>query len=504
MNANQTCFRPLSTPSTATLPDERGGYVGMTRRRFVRCALALAGGCTLCSPTRGLTAGVNGGAATTQLVSPGCRRSRLKVAKLYLGTPGGHWPTPKLDLEAERRRYEAAFDRMKDAFADVDFTGNRLLSKVEELDAVRDAVREADGVLLIHLSMGIGGLLRELLGAGRPTVLFAVPYSGHEWSGFGALRKEPLGAKFESMLTSDLGELAAAVRPFRALHHLREARILNVTARALPATYTQAVATRFGTEIRVLPQPRVLGAYEAVSPAQAEAEARRWIRGATRVVEPTREEIVNSCRLALAFERLLAEEEATCLTVDCYGTMYRKLPAFPCVGFVRLNDMGLAGICESDLTSAMTFLLLQGLSGRPGFISDPTLDTSKQAIVLAHCLGTRRMDGPSGPMQPYKLRTIMERQEGCVPQVTMRVGQRVTQALLVGTEKLLYFTGTIVEAPDIERGCRTKMTVRVDGDIEKLWQNWGHGLHRVTCYGEVTADLKRFCRFAGLEMVNEA
>ena len=152
----------------------------------------------------------------------------------------------------------------------------------------------------------------------------------------------------------------------------------------------------------------------------------------------------------------------------------------------------------------MTFVMLQSLSGKPGFISDPTLDTSKSAIILAHCLGTRRMDGPDGPAHPYKLRTIMERQEGCVPQVKMRIGQKVTQAILVGTEKVLYFTGTIIETPDIDRGCRTKITVRVDGDIEKLWQNWSHGLHRVTCYGDLTADLKRFCRFSGLELINEA
>ncbi len=124
----------------------------------------------------------------------------------------------------------------------------------------------------------------------------------------------------------------------------------------------------------------------------------------------------------------MREEQATALTVDCYGTMYRKLPAFPCVGFVRLNDLGLAGICESDLTSAMTFLILQGLSGRPGFISDPTMDESRRSIILAHCLGTRKMDGPDGKAAPYRLRTIMERQEGVVPQVRMRVGQKVTQA----------------------------------------------------------------------------
>jgi L-fucose isomerase-like protein len=94
--------------------------------------------------------------------------------------------------------------------------------------------------------------------------------------------------------------------------------------------------------------------------------------------------------------------------------LYRELPAFPCVGFVRLNDMGLAGICESDLTSGMTFLMLQGLTGRPGFISGPTVSDSKGAIILAHCLGSTRMDGPAGPRASYKLRTIMERQEGCV------------------------------------------------------------------------------------------
>ncbi len=94
--------------------------------------------------------------------------------------------------------------------------------------------------------------------------------------------------------------------------------------------------------------------------------------------------------------------------------------------------------------------------------------------------------------------------EGCVPQVTLRVGQRVTQTQLVGVERLLRFAGTIIESPDTERGCRTKMTVKVNGDITKLWQNWSHGLQCVTCYGNLVPDLKRFCHFKGIELVNEA
>ena len=484
------------------LPATTWAAGGLDRRSFLRQSLFVAGGCACC-----LQAGSLFGLATpltTTLISPGCRRSKVKVAKVYLGVPKPHWPTPKLDVEAEARRYEAAFAEMHKEFADVEFLASKLVTRPEELSGLQGALQAADGILLIHLTIGVGAMIQQVLAAKKPTALFAAPYSGHEWSGFGALRNQPGGESLECLLTSDLRQLAAAVRPFRAIHHLREAKILDLTTRPLPADYTRAIAEKFGTEIKVLDLPRMLAAYEAIDPKAAEAETRRWMRAATKIVEPPRAEIFNSCRLALAFEQVMAEENATALTVDCYGTMYQKLPAFPCVGFVRLNDLGLAGICESDLSSGITFLLLQGLSGRPGFISDPTVDESKGAIILAHCLGATRMDGPEGPRAPFKLRTIMERQEGCVPQVRMRVGQKVTQALLVGADRLQYFTGDIIESPDTERGCRTKMTVKVEGDLERLWQNWSHGLHRVTCYGDLTADLKRFCRYKRIQMVNEA
>jgi L-fucose isomerase-like protein len=169
--------------------------------------------------------------------------------------------------------------------------------------------------------------------------------------------------------------------------------------------------------------------------------------------------------------------------------------------------LGLGGICESDLRSAMIHIIFQGLVGRPGFVSDPTVDESRESIILAHCLGTPKMDGPAGPAAPYKIRTVMERQEGVVPQVEMRVGQRVTQAILVGMDTIRYFTGTIIEAPvglEHDRGCRTKIDVRVDGDIRRLWQNWTAGLHRQTVYGDITRELGFFARLKEIELIDEA
>jgi hypothetical protein len=472
-------------------------------RGFLKQSAVVAAGCAFCLHARPAFAAFPDD-KPAGLISPGCRKSKVRVAKIYLGKPKAHWPTPNMDIAAERQRYEAAFARMQKEFADVEFVGNELVTTSDQVAKLADTLKSVDGILAIHLAMGIGDLLPGLLASKQPVVLFAAPYSGHEWAGFGALRQQPSGERLECLLTSDLNQLAVAVRPFRALHHLREAKVLNLTTRALPQPYVTAIASKFGTQIQTLDRKRMLDAYESIPQAAAEAETNRWIRHATKVVEPPRDEIFRSCKLALAFQKVMDEEQATVLTVDCYGSMYRNLPAFPCVGFVRLNSIGLGGICESDLQCAMTHIVLQGLSGKPGFVSDPTLDAAKGSIILAHCLGSIKMAGPDGEAAPYKLRTIMERQEGCVPQVKMRLGQKVTQAILIGADQLIYFTGDIIETPDVDRGCRTKITVKVDGDLEKLWQNWSHGLHRVTCYGDLVPDLKRFCRFTGVKLVNEA
>jgi len=473
--------------------------IEINRRDF----LQTAAGCALCfcAPT---VLPAFAGTAPLNLISPGCVTSRVRVAKVYAGVPKALWPTPDLDLNAEVRRYEAEFDRMRRDFADVDFTVDRLVTQSGQIGEIRDALGNVDGILVIHLSMGITPVLVEILKSRRPTVIFAAPYSGHEWTNFGNLRKGENGGLLDCILSGNFNDLAVAVRPFRAIHHLREAKIINVSTRQPDDDYLEATRDRFGTAIKTIGVQPVMDAYNSVNQKDAEEEAGVWIHQAEKVVEPPHDEIYRSCRLALAFEKILAEERASCITVDCYGSMYRQLPAFPCVGFVRLNNMGLGGICESDLQSAMTHILVQGLSGKPGFISDPTMDESVRGIILAHCLGTPRMDGPEGQAAPYKLRTIMERQEGCVPQVRMRLGQKVTQLRLTDANRIIYFTGTITDVPDIDRGCRTKITVQIDGDPQKLWQEWTDGLHRTTVYGDIAPDLKRFCRFKDIKLIQEA
>ncbi len=473
----------------------------INRREFIQLSVA---GSALCLGGSSLVFGA--GSRGSKLISPGCRGTKVKVARIYMGTSHGLWPEPRMDFKKEIEFYESEFKKLKGELSDVEFVIDQLVSTADQIKPLKSKLEGVDGILAIHFNIGVRPILDEILSVGKPTVLFAAPYSGHGWTGFGSLQNQELGSKLECMLTSDYSQLAVAIRPFRAIHHLREAKILNLTTRNFD-NYANSMKDKFGTEIKRIERQQVLDAYDAVSDSDAKVETERWIKEAKEVVEPSPSEVFKSCKLALAFENILNEENATVLTIDCYGTMWDKtikLPAYPCVGFTRLNNMGLGGICESDLQSAMTHIIIQGLVGKPGFISDPTVDESKNGIILAHCLGTTKMDGPDGPAAPYKLRTVMERREGVTPQVFMRIGRKVTQAKLVGTDFMPYFTGEIIDAPDVDRGCRTKITVKVDGDIEKLWKNWTSGLHRQTCYGDITKELGSFCKYKDIKMVNEA
>jgi len=473
----------------------------INRREFIQLSVA---GSALCLGGSGLVFGAGSGGS--KLISPGCRGTKVKVARIYMGTSHGLWPEPRMDFKKEIAFYESEFAKLKGELSDVEFVVDQLVSTADQIKPLKSKLEGVDGILAIHFNIGMWPILNEILSVGKPTVIFAAPYSGHGWTGFGSVQKQEIGSKFECMLTSDYSQLAVAIRPFRAIHHLREAKILNLTTRNFD-DYANAMKDKFGTEIKRIERQQVLDAYDAVSDSDAKAETERWIKGARELVEPSRSDVFKSCKLALAFENMLDQENATVLTIDCYGTMWDKtikLPAYPCVGFTRLNNMGLGGICESDLQSAMTHIIIQGLVGKPGFISDPTVDESNNSIILAHCLGTTKMDGPDGPAAPYKLRTVMERREGVTPQVFMRIGRKVTQAKLVGTDFMPYFTGEIIDAPDVARGCRTKITVKVDGDIERLWKNWTSGLHRVTCYGDITKELGFFCKYKDIKMVNEA
>lgn len=427
--------------------------------------------------------------------------TKARVGILYLGHQHPGWPTSKVDLAAEQQRYQTELAQLQPQLGDYEFVDAGLVGNATQLAAACEQFKDVDGILVFHLTMGIGGHLQTLMELGRPIVLFSLPYTGHEWHTIASWQRQ--GKLIEVYPTSRFADLPTALRPFRALHRLRAARVLHVNTHPADPAYCQAVQEKFGTKVVDVPLAELQAAYDAADRSEAMADCRRWIEEARKIVEPTQEDILKSSIMYVALRNLLAQHQGVLVTMNCLGMgLIQRNMGYPCLGFVRLNNLGLGGVCEADLKSSMTHLIFSFLVGKPGFVTDPVIDLSTSSIIHAHCVAATQMEGPDTPPAPYHIRSHLEDGLGASLQVQMPVGRKVTMARLIGTDKLLFATGDATESPFVEYGCRTKLTMRVQ-HIERILENWSCGLHRVVFYGDHTQDLRRFCRFARIRMLEE-
>jgi len=447
------------------------------------------------------TAAASRAVAAQSEVAPECRGSKTRIGKVYLGRPRPGWPLHVLDLKAEVKRFEAELAKLQPQLSDVEFVGGDLIANNDQLARAKKRLEGVDGILAIHLALGTGGFLTSLLDLGVPTVLFSMPYAGHEWHTIAPLQRQ--GKKVDCYPSSDYADLVTAIRPLRAIHRLRESKVLCINDRRPDPKYVDAVNTKFGVEIKAIKVNDLLKACKQADEAQVEAEAQRWIDEAEKIVEPKRPDILKAAAMYFGMKNMLEAARAQSITINCLGSgLIQKGSAYPCLGFSRLSSMGLPGICEADLKTTLTALMFQYLVGKPGFVTDPVIDLSNNTIIHAHCVAPIVMDGPDGKQCPYIIRSHHEDNLGVSLYVRMRLGQKITMARMIGTDVMLFSTGEIVDTPYVERGCRTKITTKVN-NAQKFLEDWSCGLHRIIFYGDHGRDIRRLARFLDFKVVEE-
>ncbi len=428
-----------------------------------------------------------------------------RIHVVFAGRTGDDYltrPTEELAL------FEQQFKELESKLGNVRFVGRDEIPPANP-DQLAAKLKEADAVLIIHLS-GHGGdapALSKLVEVDLPTAVFSQPFSGHGWMYFPQWRKE--GRRVILLPSSDWSELERAARLLRVTALMKQTRILAVggphgTASACSA---EKVRAKFGAELVNIPNERILEGMRAIDQAEAEAEAEvYWIKPAQRIVEPTRPEIVESARMYLATRKIMIEERAQAIcSAHCMGNPRG------CLTFSKLNDCGLVGACEGDIDSTLTMLLFGYAFGVPGFISDPVIDTAKNAMVHFHCTSATKMDGARARRLPFVIRTQTDSRGGVALEVENRVGQPVTCAKLVDLDTLLVVPGKILETSNSPLACRTQFAQSVP-DARRLFLNWGadvtHGdtmtlLHRVVFYGDYLKSVQDLGDLMGFKVITE-
>ncbi len=525
-------------------PDERRPFPligraahGISRRKFL-------GGCAACAGAAGLMTAP----AWLRSALPSTGGGKLRIRVLYsLHAPvqvQPDWPNVGFDFRPvmEKFNIELAARFPDNTFIPTMATGPEQAQKVLE----EDKAAPVDGYLVFQMNCW-NRVVQFLAASGKPVLYADFPFAGS--GGFLVYTAEFLHAGTRNVgfvASSRIDDLVEAVRCFgqagaggpgfdfaAATSAVRKGRTpgpWELTVRAdrletLPAAETvrriktaKLLAVRddktgpattvMGVPVIQVPFTEVNQAWAAADKDEARVIADRWVKTAAAVEGVSRDELANSAAMYLGMKAVLKKHGAHGITVNCLGGFYGgHIHAYPCLGFHELNNEGLVGGCECDVTSAAAMTAFGILTkGRPGYISDPVIDTSERHIIYAHCVASKKVFGPGGPANPFEILTHSEDRQGASVRSILPAGYMTTSVQLSETRKeILFHQAKAVGNDPNDRACRTKLVAEPLGDFEKLftmWDKWGW--HRVTFYGDLKDPAYALAEAIGWTVVEEA
>jgi len=382
------------------------------------------------------------------------------------------------------------------------------IQSAEDAKKMLEADKAIDGYLVYMLGLWTGAP-RAIAESGCPTILVDDLYagSGEFLTAYAAARRK--GLKVTGISSTKFEDVIEAVSCFECIKKLQSSVILEVGAgpKYWGHVSEQIIGELLGSRLVQISFEQLEDAYKRIDRKQARRWADRWMDEAEKVVEPSQEEIEKSAAMYLAMSDLMQQHKARAISINCLGGFYGgKMTAYPCLGFFQLNNDGYVGACEADMCSTLTMLMMSYLTGRPGYISDPVIDTANNQIIYAHCVATNKVFGPDGPANPYHIRSHSEDRKGAAVRSLMPLGEMTTTIKLDPRKKqVIFHQGKSVANIDEDKACRTKLAVEVKGDINKLlnyWDEWGW--HRVTFYGDLKQPVYHIASLLGFEIVEEA
>jgi hypothetical protein len=245
----------------------------------------------------------------------------------------------------------------------------------------------------------------------------------------------------------------------------------------------------FGIPMEYITFAEVNQAWENADKDKSHEVAEKWRTGASEVIDVSNDTLLTSAAMYLGMKEVLKKHDANAITINCLGGFYGgHIHAYPCLGFHELNNEGLVGACECDVASTATMVMVTAMTqGRPGYISDPVIDTSKRQIIYAHCVASNKVFGPEGRTNPYSIMTHSEDHQGASIRSILPLGYMTTSLRVnQGRKEILFHQAKTVENDPDDRACRTKIAAEPVGDIEKLFTQWDQwSWHRVTTYGDL-------------------
>lgn len=339
-------------------------------------------------------------------------RSRLRVG--YVGVAFTSY------FGEEYNQYGRAIDGLKELSKRLDFDLVPIHEPVTDLALAEQAASELseDGVdfLMIQCAtVASGELLLPLASVARRVGVWGTPDPYQE----GEIKLHSLVSMnhYASIITRYLGDDAPpykwffghvddqqfvrrfeiTVRALRAIKRMSTARIGWIGGNS-PGFYNMnfdkdKVRARLGTDVVAHEFSEIVDLTNAVDLDEAQHIVSDLTAAAAEVLTSD-DAMKTGASLYLALKQLATDNDYSALAVQCWPMFQETLGIAPCMAYSWLgSEDGFAVSCEGDVPGALTMLLLNELSDRPGsstLLDMTALDPSAKSMLMWHCGVTPR------------------------------------------------------------------------------------------------------------------
>lgn len=243
---------------------------------------------------------------------------------------------------------------------------------------------------------------------------------------------------------------------------------------------------RWGIDYIDIPLERIYEAYDRIHDNEVGASCAAVASQALACREGTPEDMLKAMRLYRAVKRICKEENLNALTLSCFKLM-EHTGTTGCLALAMLNDEGIIAGCEGDLQSVFTMLAAKILTGKTGFMTNPSLINMRtNEIVLAHCtIGLKQTER-------YIIRNHFETESGISIQGILPTGD-VTLVKCGGEclDEYYLATGTLIENTNYINICRTQVRVKLNTPADYFLKN-SLGNHHIVLQGNYEETINEF------------
>lgn len=185
-----------------------------------------------------------------------------------------------------------------------------------------------------------------------------------------------------------------------------------------------------------------------------------------------------ACHIYMAIRNLITKYQLQAVTIRCFDLL-GPVKNTSCLALAILNSEGFVATCEGDIPSTVSMMILNALTGCPGFQANPsTLNKSDQTMIFAHCTVPLKM------VTSYSYDTHFESNLGIGIVGKLALGDATIFKLGASLDDYSVFDTTIIPHNTIPQLCRTQVKLKLDNLAMNYFLTNPLGNHHIIINGQ--------------------